>query len=622
MAAAQSTGPSSVVRPLDQKEANRLINKYVVDEVITRTYEIIISWGCPKLPNETFFDFIKGRNKDEKLLKGNETKLNTTVSDEFDVDFLAKLLPVVCDNIEKSGNTEWNKRNKVVTSVEHLIKEAKDLRNEVTHERKGSAIATDVHQKALSILPNLVNSAGKLYNKKDCDVQSEISNVESWLRKAKQMTDRITRINNIKTKLTKPLEMKVNFVKFYGRETLAFGSTTVTLSDVFHCITLKVGQVGKTTKEMSCKDIFLPWLGTSGDKVNCLIIEGVAGSGKTTLLKRIGLDAVQATDNIFQSVDQFDFLIFIECRKSISSFRDWMQVCLPETLEPFEIEDAIEAARQLNPLILIDGLDELNSDSRKLLNESVELFKRNSKAMFVVTCRPYAGISFRIDLDKEGIIHQTASIKELSEVKEQKEFLARYQEQIPSIKSPELINAYVKLVENCFSHFQYPVYLVLFCHLFKISPAEVSKWTSEASVMEQTLQLSKEKMSERLRQRSIGNPTIIINEVIDAVCKLSLECLHGNLMSVTSTMYDKFCQECYRNISKSVDYDEVISSILVRKCSMYSIDDNEYTFFHNSHREFLAAKAVTKLLSNDKKLTVMDVLRNGSDEHDKEIIER
>jgi hypothetical protein len=127
---------ASLTNQIDNEVACK--NALTVWKVIPEAFRNIIYWGCDKDPNESYADHVTKKmknlsNNQQQIFKKNSNdKLKKNDAETFDVTFLNTIMSLLlCDKIAPSGSKEWEQKKKDPNSVESLLKEAKDYRNNI-----------------------------------------------------------------------------------------------------------------------------------------------------------------------------------------------------------------------------------------------------------------------------------------------------------------------------------------------------------------------------------------------------------------------------------------------------------------------------------------------------------
>ena len=585
---------------LTEDDKYRLFNKKACDSVLPDELKRIITWGCRKDQAETFWEYIQKMYAHEwakykKMWKNYEiTKLCQTDCDGYDITVLQKLIPEVCENIERMGTAIWMSGDE--TRIECVLKKLKDLRNDVMHEPDKAAISPYTLKEIERLLVKLIEVAGVLY----CIAQTECSlithEITENFKKIKQMfhikKELILEKVQLKLKTEGVQEMKTHWELHYDKINLPASNNTVRIKDVFHTNQLEIcNDNGQIERGIACTDIIPDWA-RPGQEIKTFIVEGAAGAGKSTILRAMALDFFHgAQDKRFQRLENFSMLLYISGREyNILTFSDLIQKTFPKTIEGIDPQYIEPAIMGLKTLIFIDGIDELKEESRKFIHNLMIKYKTNDLATIIATSRPFATDDFKKFLQQEGIPCSTARIREMKTPEEQRQFLSRYALALPNVQETKIWNAFMKhptVIRN--QLFIHPVQLVLHYQLCEHSEKNVENLTSEAAIMRQMIDLYKTRMHERLKQQDFGLSETEI--IFQTLYQTSLQCLQNDRFYLTEEDCGKFHKEVISKLKKHVSGSLMLSCILVAEC--YGLHGaTTFAYFHKSQQEYFAAKAI------------------------------
>ena len=609
---------------LSQQDMNRLVNKKLVDDVIPCVYQICLQWDSQKPYHETYFDYLS-RNKFNEMEMKWITKHTTKLCEDsttYDVTFLHDLLPHVCQNIQKYDPKKHREK-----SLEFSLNALKDFRNKIIHDRINGATCSDLQPKIEKEIHTTLKKLGNKFNaligeantnKIFISLKNKISEVRNSVITVKEQ--RIIRACEA-LKSSGKLEQQQHWKIVHQNEISSPSSTRVSLCTVFFPITFsrcyqEIGSSsmkdGQFENDVNCCEILN--LFYQSNNVQLVYIEGNAGSGKSTFLKRIG-HAFLKTENDcnpnkfeFDRIDNFEFMIFIECRSKIySTFSTFISRIYSHTMRKLNLDDVIEAIQDLNCLILIDGLDEETTESKDLFNDILEYFRGRELAKIIVTSRP---ISAKNNLNKfynHCLSFVTLSIKEITSEVEQINFLNKYSHAINQTTSSSLIEAFKLMRHLCSTLVCYPIYLRLFIHLYKENPDRVKNWINEASVMKQTLELSENNISSKIEKRGYVNPWEIANVFMRTLGEFCLRWLQQGNFRIDYKTCQKLKLTLFGNDNR-LPIDELLSCILQEKISLNDQTQTTFHFVHASYQEYLAAAVLMNEMTDKPNVPVLKIM--------------
>ncbi|XP_069157737.1 uncharacterized protein [Procambarus clarkii] len=125
-----------------------------------------------------------------------------------------------------------------------------------------------------------------------------------------------------------------------------------------------------------------------GRAPQCVLLTGEGGMGKTTLLKLI-LEKWVEDPAAIRHLGTVDLVFYVQCRDThLNTFNDLLCQLLPQTLRDSDTDFQLfkEIILSLNILVLIDGYDEVNDHSGRLVKELLHLPGKDVR--LVITTRP------------------------------------------------------------------------------------------------------------------------------------------------------------------------------------------------------------------------------------------
>ena len=602
-----------------EDDINTFLNKRACDIILPGKLKTVLEWGSNKLPHETFWQFLESKidptlwNKHRKRwTKDDESKLQQKKPDGFDATLLVKLIPEACDQISFSGTHIWTLNDE--SRAECLLKKLKNLRNAVMHEPIGGAVSTNSMREMERLLVQLIKVAGSLFHISQDTIDKEIDSLRTAARALKNTTlsSKEKRMIQVQRRLITDgfKEMTMKFLH-HTNVLMPIGKRKISLTDVFHMIKLSPENDldNRQRVSMPCSSLF--------EEINnrldgrFIIVDGIPGSGKSTLLRRIAQDFLKIGRKIFSGLDSYDLLLFIECRNpSLKCLSDLLRLMYSKSLEKIEISDAEDACHNLKKLILIDGLDEMNENSRALVLQLVILFGHQiENATFVVTSRPHAANTFARLLNEENIKRHIYKIQSIERLEEQLSFLEKYQRLV--VTKPQLLTkTYKSLDSEVHTHFTTPIHLALFCDAFQHSNGEMHKWTSESGAMRETFNLCRVKMNARLDQDGVTDSNLVSKIILSSVCKISLYFLVRDEFHIEKGAFEDLCLEVQDRVRQKIDCNGVMSCIWSPRYSFHDYSDISYEFFHKSHQEYMASKFIVDFASKNPQLSVTQIIEN------------
>ena len=550
---------------------------------MTSFFVTIAKWGgFNKTPTQTFEDYlINVKNfqaaEVEKQFRSKEDskKIKLTSFDTLDVNFLYQLLPWLCDKIAKPGECQ-NLHDS--STLEYHLREIKNIRNSIMHEPYSAALDKYLVDKVETTALKLLDIAGAKYGKGTDEINA-----------AKDETRKL--ISTIKNTVMTEEEK----LHFYQQRLLYEGLPDLqkktndnqrSISPYFEHVK-SFCSLQLTRKEygvestISCEDIFTH-AKEKGTQV--LIIEGQSGSGKTHLLKEVQADILRETKKIFKGSDEFHAPLLFECRKraceTISEFASEEFPCLGATSTEKGLTEKVLSG--MKSILLIDGIDETNESSEKMLENIFAFLKNNSEIFCIFTSRPFAAEQFQEKLKKEGFSRfQALALKKLTSEKEQMAFLYKSCE-----KGKDISSAY----EDTSLNLQSPLLLAIYGHLWLKEPESLKSCKNKDQIMKAWIDCGLRVARQRLEQRKVVDCEDIAKNILESISLVSFSCLLKGQLEIKVNEIKWLKEEIrkeFTGISVNMDPHEILSCFFVG--SSDSKNDEIHIFAHTCQQEILSS---------------------------------
>lgn len=577
-----------------------------------------VSWD--KDPNESVYECLlrKRCNKDWLRCYAKKVKNNPQ---NYDITLMHDLLPRISSTIN-IYDTETGDP----TSLESTIQKVKDLRDKVYHERKSSTSCLKTFSEIIEVASMLVNQICQRFNVSKVDAEKKKNWVQELIVKVQETTQstdekKISAIASL-IKTDCAAEQNKRWGEALEREYLPFSKTEVPRVAVFHNPAIDILSDKTRLRNFGHGhgakiDSFNIILQVSSEIDNRIaIIIGPPGSGKSSLINRITLEhCKKLNDPKFPSLGSYEHLIYISCRdRTYSTFIEYLNGFYSKTINNHEIEvnDVLRAIQGLKLIVLIDGLDELNYRSRTLVKDVIEKLKWKETTTFVITSRSASDLEIRRQFEIDGIDYVVFSLRSIDDPVTQVEFIEKYQKAIPELQSEKLIEVFKKHQSRFSTHFNLPLNLVLFCHLFNELPTEVEKMTHEGHFMEYTIIMCQHKIKNRIESNTVAgdnnmNASNVAAEIVYTVCEFSFFCLHRNILEIDEEYFDELQNRCW-DINSDIPVKSCLSCILQERKSFYLSRDIRHVYIHKSQQEFLASKALVTQLEKRRSGSLCEVL--------------
>ncbi|XP_042231214.1 uncharacterized protein LOC121872488 [Homarus americanus] len=256
--------------------------------------------------------------------------------------------------------------------LQEKLKAVKDFRNEVLHGELAVSPEDYKNKTELRKLLKDVYSEGKdVFNIDQDEVDNRVKTIDEGIN---YIRDNLLDPEDIISYNNDIIEQsgKQELVELFGRRTNVNPVSFIAGTDFF----LDIGTVftriqvkrerGTAAQDIPYEDI-LKLAIDKGKRI--ILIEGVAGVGKTTFLIKL-LSDWKADKSTIQGLTNFLLVFHVECRNQhIRSFSQLVQSQMPDTAKKCRGGDMIKCVQHFKVLVLVDGLDELNTASKALVQD-------------------------------------------------------------------------------------------------------------------------------------------------------------------------------------------------------------------------------------------------------------
>ena len=540
-------------------------------------FDTISLWGCGKSPNQTFYDYLVNEKgyKDAKLSRAlypNYSMSRNTNFKGLDISFACDILPFLCNGITdvKKWPTITN-----VSRIEYKLNELRNLRNGVMHEHLGSAVDPNLLAKVERITLEILDAAEILFSPgtdKLDEVKSklrtfvvDIKKVVSTSKEAEsEQYKRLIFEEGIpelrkKIEKEKPQSIFQHFKSFY---------------DI---------QLSKGDTKFSCKNV-LQYISENSDQ-RILIIQGQSGSGKSFLLKEIQRQILQNEENStsFKETKKFHVPFLFKCKSlSCRTLPDLVRQTIPTLSKKLRDSELIDSGlSQVKCLFLIDGLDELNSDSKAFIEEAlIPFLKMKESASCIFTSRLHPVESFEKVLAEKEFSYKILETQDLTTKKEQMDFLKL------SCENGEHNSC---VYDSTNLDLRSPLQLSIFTFFCFEDPKRIK---SSSNLMREVIEYSKTRVIERLNQRGDQKWLSNADAFIEKISFISFYLLVNGKLEVSSDSVEWLQKQIDTLVGYlDISFSEILSCFFHHQTSGFDSADNPgiYEFYHKSHQEVFAA---------------------------------
>ncbi|XP_069171434.1 uncharacterized protein [Procambarus clarkii] len=590
---------------------------------------LIFKWGCVRdetVPLTEYLEGMKMSKRDIKKCFRDSTmrdKMKSNPSgNEFDIALLYACIETTCSGLADKGAPEWEGKDH--SKLESVCRCIKNLRNIYVHDPPvlaDDAITDTKLQEIQDLIDKILTLGGVKYGRQPSEVNKIKMSVLDNINKIMNTSLDIKSIQQYQAEIKDLRDMQKNKVLNDGKSELfskyknmskidpasfISGRERLQVAKVFTRLEVTRNQANNTSYwEDVDYDSLLDLTTEDGSKPIITVVEGEAGAGKTTLAKLI-LDKWMSQNasgdtSTFQGLQTYDLVLYAEARnKSISSFLSLLTVLMSQASYYLFDDDLLKSVLNLNVLLIIDGLDELNTASERLIkNISDEHIPRsNGKLHLLITTRPNMLPDLPTLLPNQSTVH--TRLKGITQENRVEFVLKLHNEMITENLSnqdtQELVDFMKQSESRLGEHFRLPLNLTLLTYLWASDPQQVNSLTTATGLYIALQEMIITRLSTRIKDHngSVEFPT----DKLKNLCEEFLKCLYDVCLETHSRGHMQLSSDSIKELeNKSNDlklpFNEMCSAFLAAE-SEWTAKGYKIDLFvpHKSIMEFYAAYGI------------------------------
>nr|XP_053653132.1 uncharacterized protein LOC128702729 [Cherax quadricarinatus] len=558
-------------------------------------------------------------SRSQKRFNKTQKKLieNSADGTGFDIPLLCLSIKLAAENVAQFDDPKWMTPS---AEMEYYITAIKNMRNDALH---GPLAVPDEDynnnmKEFREMLTGCLKTSGERYGQDEAEVNDKIKQInndldyimdeilgeEDIVKYCKDDLKQII-INDSRDKLKNVLE-KVTYISPVSS---IINNFQVKVDKIFVDIEVKQGKRGGNNEHIDYGDLLtLVKSGTqqhgSSARPQILLLEGVAGSGKTTLVKLVTEEWIQGGQGNIKGLDNYDLLLWVQCRDpTINSFQDLLDRLIPDVSTKFR-NVLHKIIKLCNILILVDGLDEFNDNSRKLVSSLLFEFQNSVNTAYMCTSRPETVEMFSLTIPEDYNV-TNAELRGVNN-EHMETFVRRTHQEITKVTNSnrdtnKLVNKVMK-IKDLHEHLRLPMNLTFFVYICDQEPDETEITTiTQTELYDKIHHMWQSKLLERLATRSkpdVFNESIVINsvqEILKTIYAISLESLSRDQLSLEEETVEQIISTCNKH---NIPYDEILSAFFsLKPISTWQGIEERYSPPHKAIQDYFSALHIVVTLN-------------------------
>ncbi|KAK4310174.1 hypothetical protein Pmani_018237 [Petrolisthes manimaculis] len=347
-----------------------------------------------------------------------------------------------------------------------------------------------------------------------------------------------------------------------------------------------------------------------------LIVEGLAGMGKTTLLTLLMKEWLVGGQVSIKGLDKYQLLLRVQCRSPhLTKFTNLLEELLPDA--SLKYRDLLpRLVKQCRLLVVIDGLDERNSNSYQLVHDLLYQLQHARHCTLLCTTRPEALTDFLHSLPNGYGKHVVELVGIPLDLRA--DFVSRYFEEINRVTESthscqELIEKIEK--EKYKEHYRFPLNLAIITWLFFYQPDIINKATTQTELYYHTHILCQSKLDDRLANNDLTK--FIRKRTREGKVRAWLPHLYVKIFESLSRNELNLGEEVTEHLRSACDTlglpdDEILAAFLTMRTTWTPMAILEqYSAPHKGLQEYYGALHVMLTLQINPSISIMDVIMEG-----------
>ena len=293
-----------------------------------------------------------------------------------------------------------------------------------------------------------------------------------------------------------------------------------------------------------------------------------------------------------------DFILFIECRSSFDNLENLLATNF-STLRSHPKDLVLDALKLMTDvMVLVDGYDEINPKTRKLVEEAIDYCKGLGWKC-IISGRKHATNDIEKILEHMGVPFDPVTIDPIVDNVHKEEFITKYAKGITknnADKVAQIIREFNNLEDHVKDNLDSPIQLVLFCLCMIRSPE--LKITNVLDIYEAYQNHGRDQMEMKLQNLDIQDSENITEQILLRLSILCLMLFKHHEYVISLEQFRTLESECKALLPAGVNIaiKALLSYLIYPEHSVYSHKAHSYQFAHASIQEYFAMTEVVRRL--------------------------